>query len=318
MPLMMLFAALLAAATPMADRDISAPGPQGLLKGSWTGPEGAQVPVVLMIPGSGPTDRDGNNPRGLKAASLRLLAEGLAARGIASVRIDKRGMFASAGAVPDPNKVTIDDYAADARSWITAIRAKTGARCVWLLGHSEGGTVVLTTAAASADGLCGVITVSAPGRPLGEVIRAQIRASPADPPLLAEADRAIDSLEAGRTFPGTGLTPPLPMLFADPIQPFLINAFAKNPARLAAAVTKPMLIVQGEADLQVTVEDAQKLKAGQPRATLVLLPGVSHVLKVVEGDSRGANLATYADPNLPIAPGVVSAVAEFIEKHPNR
>ena len=318
MPLMTLFAALLAAATPMADRDISAPRPQGLLKGSWTGPEGAQVPVVLMIPGSGPTDRDGNNPRGLKAASLRLLAEGLAARGIASVRIDKRGMFASAGAVPDPNKVTIDDYAADARSWITAIRAKTGARCVWLLGHSEGGTVALNTAAASADGLCGVITVSAPGRPLGEVIRAQLHANPANAPLLAEADRAIDSLEAGRTFTGTGLTPPLPMLFADPVQPFLINAFAKNPARLAAAVTKPMLIVQGEADLQVTVEDAQKLKAGQPRATLVLLPGVSHVLKVVEGDSRGANLATYADPNLPIAPGVVSAVAEFIKKHPNR
>jgi alpha-beta hydrolase superfamily lysophospholipase len=108
------------------------------------------------------------------------------------------------------------------------------------------------------------------------------------------------------------------MLFADPVQPFLINAFAKNPARLATAVTKPMLIVQGEADLQVTVEDAQKLKAGQPKATLVLLPGVSHVLKVVEGDSRGANLATYADPNLPIAPGVVSAVADFIIRHPGR
>lgn len=318
MPLMTLFAALLAAATPVADRDMSAPGPQGLLKGSWTGPEGAQVPVVLMIPGSGPTDRDGNSPRGLKAASLRLLAEGLAAKGIASVRVDKRGMFASAGAIPDPNAVTIDDYAADARSWITAIRAKTSARCVWLLGHSEGGTVVLTTAAASTDGVCGVITVSAPGRPLGEVMRAQLHANPANAPLLAEADRAIDSLEAGRTFPGASLTPPLPMLFADPVQPFLINAFAKNPAKLAAAVTKPMLIVQGEADLQVTVEDARKLKAGQPKATLVLLPGVSHVLKVVEGDSRGANLATYADPNLPIAPGVVSAVADFITRHPGR
>lgn len=316
MPLMMLFAAILAAATPMADRDIAAPGPQGPLKGSWTGPEGPKVPVVLMIPGSGPTDRDGNSPRGLKAASLRLLAEGLAAKGIASVRIDKRGMFASAGAIPDANKVTIDDYAADTRAWITAIRAKTGAPCVWVLGHSEGGLVALDTAAARPEGLCGVIAISTPGRRLGTVMRAQFHANPANAPILADADRAIDALEAGRTIPAASLTPPLSMLFADVIQPFLVNSFAKDPAKLAAATTKPLLIVQGEADLQVTVEDAKILKAAQPKATLVLLPRVSHVLKTVEGESRGANLATYADPNLPIAPGVVTAAADFITSHP--
>ncbi|QXT34260.1 alpha/beta fold hydrolase [Sphingomonas sanguinis] len=316
MSLTALLSAMIAAATPMADRDVAAPGPQGPLKGSWTGPEGAKVPVVLMIPGSGPTDRDGNSPRGLKAASLRLLAEGLAARGIASVRIDKRGMFASAGAIADANKVTIDDYAADTRSWIAAIRAKTGAPCVWVLGHSEGGLVALDTAAAGPAGLCGVIAISTPGRPLGEVMRAQFHANPANAPLLPDADRAIDALEAGRTIPAASLTPPLSMIYADAVQPFLINSFAKDPAKLAAATTKPLLIVQGEADLQVTVEDAKILKAAQPKATLVLLPKVSHVLKTVEGDSRGANLATYADPNLPIAPGVVTAVADFITSHP--
>ncbi len=311
-----LLAAMIAAATPMTDRDMAAPGPQGPLKGSWTGPEGAKVPVVLMIPGSGPTDRDGNSPRGLKAASLRLLAEGLAAKGIASVRIDKRGMFASAGAVPDANKVTIDDYAADTRAWIAAIRAKTGAPCVWVLGHSEGGVVALDTAAARPADLCGIIAVSTPGRPLGKVMRAQFHANPANAPLLADADRAIDALEAGRTIPAASLTPPLPMIFADAVQPFLINAFTKDPAKLAAAATKPLLIVQGEADLQVTVEDARTLKAAQPKATLVLLPGVNHVLKTVEGGGQGANIATYADPNLPIASGVVTAVADFIMDHP--
>ena len=316
MSLVTLLAAILTTATPMGDRDIAAPGPQGPLKGSWTGPQGPRVPVVLMIPGSGPTDRDGNSPRGLKAASLRLLAEGLANRGIASVRIDKRGMFASAGAIPDANKVTIDDYAADTRAWIAAIRAKTGAPCVWVLGHSEGGLVALDTAAARPAGLCGVIAVSTPGRPLGEVMRAQLHANPANAPLLPDADRAIDALEAGRTIPATSLTPPLPMLFADAVQPFLVNSFAKDPAKLAAATAKPLLIVQGESDLQVTVEDAKILKAAQPKATLVLLPQVNHVLKTVEGDSRGANLATYADPNLPLAPGVVTAVVDFVTNHP--
>lgn len=316
MSLVTLFAAIIAATMPMADRDIAAPGPEGPLKGSWTGPEGAKVPVVLMIPGSGPTDRDGNSPRGLRAASLRLLAEGLAAKGIASVRIDKRGMFASAGAIPDANKVTIDDYAADTRAWIAAIRAKTGAPCVWVLGHSEGGLVALDTAAARPAGLCGVIAVSTPGRRLGEVMRAQLHANPANAPILADADRAIALLEAGHTIPAASLTPPLSMLFADVIQPFLVNSFAKDPAKLAAATSKPLLIVQGEADLQVTVEDARTLKAAQPKATLILLPKVNHVLKTVEGESRGANLATYADPNLPIAPGVVTAVADFITNHP--
>lgn len=316
MSLVTLFAAIIATTAPMADRDIAAPGPQGPLKGSWTGPEGAKVPVVLMIPGSGPTDRDGNSPSGLKAAPLRLLAEGLAAKGIASVRIDKRGMFASAGAIPDANKVTIDDYVADTRSWIAAIRAKTGAPCVWVLGHSEGGLVALDTAAAKPAGLCGVIAVSTPGRRLGTVMRAQFHANPANAPILADADRMIDALEAGRTIPAASLTPPLPMIFADAVQPFLINSFAKDPAKLAAATVKPLLIVQGEADLQVTPEDARTLKAAQPKARLVLLPGVNHVLKTVEGDSRGANLATYADPNLPIAPGVVTAVADFVMGHP--
>lgn len=185
-----------------------------------------------------------------------------------------------------------------------------------MLGHSEGGVVALDTAAARPADLCGIIAVSTPGRPLGKVMRAQIHANPANAPLLADADRAIDALEAGRTIPAASLTPPLPMIFADAVQPFLINAFTKDPARLAAAATKPLLIVQGEADLQVTVEDARMLKAAQPKATLVLLPGVNHVLKTVEGDSQGANIATYADPNLPIAPGVVTAVADFIMDHP--
>lgn len=316
MSLVTIFAALLATTAPMADRDIAAPGPQGPLKGSWTGPEGAKTPVVLMIPGSGPSDRDGNSPQGIKAAPLRLLAEGLAAKGIASVRIDKRGMFASAGAVPDADRVTIDDYVADTRAWIATIRKTTGAPCVWVLGHSEGGLVALTTAAADPAGLCGVIAMSSPGRPLAEIMKAQIHANPANAPLLPQADRLIDTLAAGRTVPASTLTPPLSMIFRDAVQPFVISLYAKRPAALAAAITKPILIVQGEADLQVTVADAQALKAAQPKATLVLLPKVGHVLKTVEGDSRGANLATYADPNLPLAPGVVEAVAGFITAHP--
>jgi uncharacterized protein len=79
-----------------------------------------------------------------------LLAEGLAERGIGSVRIDKRRMFASSAAVADANAVTIDDYVADVGAWIGVIRKETGVSCVWLLGHSEGGLVVLAGRAEAA------------------------------------------------------------------------------------------------------------------------------------------------------------------------
>lgn len=306
---MLLFAAALVAA--VTGTDISAAGPQGPLKGTFVD-AGRGAPVVLILPGSGPTDRDGNNPMGIKAAPYRLLAEGLAAAGVSSVRIDKRGLFASAGAVADGNAVTLADYVTDTAAWIAAMRARTGAPCVWLLGHSEGGLIALAAASAHAAGVCGLVLVATPGRPLAAVMREQLHANPGNAPLLAAADAAIDALNAGRHVDVATLPAPLQPLFRANVQGFLISLFAADPARMAAAVRQPILIVQGERDIQVGTADATALKAAAPSATLAMLPNVNHVLKLVESDSRGANLATYADPNLPLAPAVVSTVVRFI------
>ena len=308
-----LAAAMLAAtAAGPAESFVEAPGPNGPLKGTMLAPAAAPVgtPVVLIIPGSGPTDRDGNNPMGIKASTYKLLAEGLAERGVASVRIDKRGMFASAAAIPDPNKVTIPDYVADVRSWTAAIRARTGARCVWLLGHSEGGLVAL--AAARGPDVCGLILVSAAGRPIGTLIREQLRANPANAPLLDQAMAAIDSLEAGRRVDSNAIHPALAGMFAPQIQDFLISLFSHDPARLIADYWKPVLIVQGGRDIQVTEADARRLAEANKRVKLVLVPDVNHVLKTVASADRGANIATYADPALPLAPGIVEPIADFI------
>jgi hypothetical protein len=266
---------------------------------------------VLIIPGSGPTDRNGNNPLGVTAAPYRLLAEGLAGRGISSVRIDKRGMFGSKAAIPDANKVTIADYATDAHAWVQSARAATGARCVWLLGHSEGGLIALA-AGQKPKGICGVITVSGVGRKLGAVMRDQLNANPANAPILPAAMAALDSLEAGKTVDSDALPAPLQPLFNSAVQPFLIDLLAQDPARLATALTIPLLVIQGDKDIQVSVEDAKLLAAAQPKAELAILQGVNHVLKIPAGDDRGANLATYADPSLPIAPSVIDAVAGFV------
>ena len=137
---------------------LTAQGPQAPLAGTLVRPEGAAKAVVLILPGSGPTDREGNNPVGIKARPYSLLADGLAARGIATVRIDKRGMFGSAAAVADMNATTIADYVTDTRNWVAATRKATSARCVWLLGHSEGGLVAL--AAARSPDVCGLVAAT--------------------------------------------------------------------------------------------------------------------------------------------------------------
>ena len=307
----LLLAAVLGAAVPI-ERPLAAPGPLAPLSGTLID-AGKGAPVVVIIPGSGPTDRDGNNPLGVAAASYRLLAEVLAKNGITTVRIDKRGMFGSKAAIANANEVTIADYAADAHAWAKAARAATGVKCVWLLGHSEGSLVALV-AGQDRRNLCGVISVSGVGRKFGTVIRDQLTSNPANAPILAPALAALDSLEKGQRVDGNTLPAPLQPLFGEAVQPYLIDLMAQDPARLAASLKLPLLVVQGERDLQVRVEDAQALAAAQRKSRLVLVPGVNHVLKAVATDDRAANFATYADPSLPVSLGVVDAIVAFVKR----
>ncbi|MGB8840993.1 MAG: alpha/beta fold hydrolase, partial [Aliidongia sp.] len=284
----------------------------GPLRGTMLAPSATTTgPAVLIIPGSGPTDRDGNNARGVQGAIYRRLAEGLAARGITSVRIDKRGMFGSAGAVADANAVTIADYAADVHGWAADIRQRTGVSCVWLLGHSEGGLVALVAAQNPTD-LCGLILVGAAGRPLGQALREQLKSNPAMAPLLDQAMTALATLEHGKHVATGLMNPALLPLFRPEVQDFVISVLSYDPAALLAGYAGPVLILQGQRDIQISEQDASSLKKADPKAKLVLLPDTNHVLKMVTTNDRAANAATYADPDLPLAPKVVETIAGFV------
>lgn len=317
----LILAATLAAAAPAAfaadpvETFVEIPGGPGPLKGTMLAPEGGpHGPSVLILAGSGPTDRDGINPLGVKAPTYRQIAEGLAAKGVTTLRVDKRGLFASGLAAADPNAVTVVDLAADAHLWAAKLKADTGAPCVWLLGHSEGSLVALIAAQDPKD-ICGLILVAAPGRRLSDVLREQLTANPANAPLLPQALPAIDALEAGKTVDATGMHPALLGLFRPNIQHFLIVMFQQQPARLAAAYKGPILILQGDADVQVSVADANLLKAANPAATLMILPGVNHTMRLGTRDMRETR-ASYADPSLSLAPGVVDAIAAFVKGQP--
>lgn len=289
---------------------LDAAGPQGPLKGTLLTPNSKPTAVVLIVPGSGPTDRDGNNPLGVNASPYRLLAEGLAAKGFATLRIDKRGMFASALAVEDANAVTITDYVDDIRSWVKVLKRHMHTSCIWILGHSEGGLVAL--ASAQEEGVCGVVLIATPGRPMGEVLRKQLHANPENEMILEQALPIINALEHRRRVDITDIPPALQNLFNPAVQGFLINAFSYDPGHLISTIFKPVLLLQGQRDLQVNETDARLLQAANPRASLVILPNMNHILKEMTSDDRLVNIASYAEPTRPLAPGLIDSIAHFL------
>lgn len=290
------------------EEDIVIDGPTGPLEGALRPVEGSDQ-LVVILPGSGPVDRDGNARKlGLMTDTYKLLSDGLAAAGIASLRVDKRGLFGSAPALADPNDVTIADYAEDTLAWIRC--AAKLAPDVWLAGHSEGGLVALETARRTRhETLAGMVLLATPGRPIGRLLVEQLRALPGNAALMPEIESTVAALESGQRQPEVNLSEPLRGLFADGLQGYLIDLFAHDPVALARHWLGPGLILQGGADLQVTPMDAQRLGAAMPRARCRVLPGVTHMLKA---EIPGQPYATYTDPALPLHAEVILELAAAI------
>ena len=263
-------------------------------------------PALLLLPGPGPVDREGNLP-GLANDSLRLLAGGLAERGIATLRADKRGVGASHAAAPDEASLRLDTYVDDTIRWMGALGGDPAIARVGLLGHSEG--ALIATLAAQRAAVDRLVLVAGAGSPAGPAILRQLAAGGTPPGLVAAARGIIARLLRGEAV--AEVPPELAGLFRPGVQPYLTSWLLRDPAAELAAVRCPVLVVQGGADLQIQVSDARLLAAARPGAGLLLVPGMNHVLKV-PAEGRAANLAAYADPDLPPAPGLVEGIARFV------
>lgn len=283
----------------------STPAP---LHGTLLTPEGDRRAAAVIISGSGPTDRDGDSPLGVAGGVLRQLAEGLAERGVATLRFDKRGIAASAAAATDEASLTFDTYIDDTRNWAALAARKTGAPCVWLIGHSEGALIAQAVAADNPD-VCGLVLLSPAGRRAGVELRRQLSALPQ--PLQAEAFAVLDELDAGRTVADP--PPALAALFRPSVQPYLISWFVVDPEALIADYDRPVLLGHGSTDLQMAPANSEALAKAQPSAERVVFEGLNHVLREAPADPQG-NAATYGDASLPLGAEVAPAVADFILK----
>ncbi|HVU54274.1 MAG TPA: alpha/beta hydrolase [Puia sp.] len=264
------------------------PTPDGELLGELLLPgSGHKPPVVLIIAGSGPTDRNGNNMMGLRTDCYKLLAVGLEQQGIASLRYDKRWIGESNHFKGRIDSVRFEDYINDARACIRQLRADTNFSGVFVVGHSEG--ALIGAIASHEEKVDGFISLAGVGIPAYAVLRKQLAQSGLDK---AGVERSLDSLKMGKEL-------------------YIASWDKYDPAREIAKVKTPVMIIQGLRDLQVGKDDAEKLGAAAPKAKVVYMDNMNHVLKTAPADKSG-NLATYADPQLPLYPDLVPAIEAFI------
>jgi uncharacterized protein len=263
-------------------------------------------PVVLIVAGSGPTDRDGNNPLGGPNNSLKLLAEGLADRGIASIRYDKRGIGESSAAGHKEVDLRCDTYVEDAALWIQQLQADSRFSSVTAIGHSEGSLIgMLATQKTGADAF---VSIAGPARTASQVLRDQLQPRLPDA-LWQQSEQILAALEQGNIV--ASVPPELNTLYRSNVQPYLISWFRYTPAQEIKRLTVPVLIVQGTTDIQVPVSEAQALKMAKPNAELRIIEGMNHVLKAVPLDPKQQN-ASYSEPTLPVVPELVEGISQFI------
>lgn len=263
------------------------------------------VPVVLLIAGSGPTDRNGNNNMGLKTNAYKMLAEALQADGIACVRYDKRGVGASATGKPETD-ISFEGTVNDAAGYIKMLKADKRFSRVIVAGHSEGSLIgVLAIQRSPADRF---ISLAGPGEPIDLILERQLGAQ--SPALAGKAKVMLDSLKQGHRVFNT--EPALNGLFYPAVQPYMMSWLKYTPQQEIAQLKIPVLIVQGTTDVQISMKDAQLLKQGAPAAQLKVIDQMNHVLKTAPAGG-GVNDASYTDPGRPLHPELVKVITDFIK-----
>jgi pimeloyl-ACP methyl ester carboxylesterase len=272
-----------------------------------------QIPVALIVAGSGPTDRNGNSTGPLRAQNnsnlYAILAWQLADAGIASVRYDKRALGENVKKLDIAN-TSIDDFIADA---IAGARKLVGDRRfskVILIGHSEGAELVLQAANRGAPA-AGIVMLSGAGRPIMAVLREQIsRQLPPEEVVKwdSASARYLRGEDPGEVHPG------LRPLLAPANRKFMQGWARYDPAAEIARAKVPVLIIQGGRDVQIDEADARALKAAQPAAKLVVIPAANHVFRAAASADRVTQLGLYTNPTIPIVPELTPAIVDWIGK----
>ncbi|OIV41904.1 alpha/beta hydrolase [Flavobacterium johnsoniae] len=276
------------------------------LYGTLTVPdEVKKCPVALLIAGSGPTDRNGNNPM-MKNNSLKMLAEALAKNGIASLRFDKRGIGESKASAVMESSLVFENYTEDVKSWINFLKLDKRFTQLTVIGHSEGSLIGMIAGAKANK----FISIAGAGESADKLLKSQI-ASKSNKQIEDMTFPIIDSLKSGNKV--KKVDPLLNSLFRPSIQPYLISWFKYDPQTEIKKLAVPILIIQGNNDLQVSVKDAENLSQANKNSELVIIDKMNHIMKIIDGDKQ-ANMGSYNNETLPISETMTNKIISFIKK----
>ena len=273
------------------------------LHGTLIESESLNSTLAVIIAGSGPTDRDGNNVN-IKGNYLMMLAEGLNENGISTFRYDKRGVGKSLGDITSPDEIKFTDYINDAISIINHFRETKKYKRITVIGHSEGALIGMIASRSIADSF---ISIAGAGEDYLTLIERQLSIQPEyiksmSTPILKQLKnkKLVDSVP-----------PLLNSLFRSDVQMYLIDASSYLPVVEISKLDIPVLIIQGTHDIQIDVDDAIKLDMAAKNSQLELIEGMNHVFRQAS-ENRLLNIQTYGNPNIPIDNNMVDLVSEFI------
>ena len=283
------------------------------LAGGLTVPEGTgPFPAVLLVPGSGPVDRDSNHKR-MPLDVTGALARALAPAGFVTFAFDKRGTGASEG---DWMSASLDEATADARAALELLRSRpeVDASRVIVVGHSEG--AIHATRLAADGGLAGAVLLSASAAPGEELLAWQAANVAASLPRLVKRLLALlrQDLEA-KTAKNRGAikatTPPVARVGGQKVNAAWHRQFmALDPRTELAQVEVPVLAVTGAKDLQVKSSDLRVIaRTVRGAVDAREISDLTHILRRQLGE---ASLGAYKkELRTPVDPRVVSAVVDW-------
>ena len=299
--LLLLQIAVFGQETKFAESEVAA---TPLIKGTLYMPEKAKPNLVILIAGSGPTDRNGNQA-GAENNSLRFLAQGLAKDGNAVYSFDKRIIAQMASGDMNEGALRFSDFINDVKDIIAYFKSQNKYGKVVVAGHSEGALIGLM--AAQEKRADGYVSIAGPGRPIDQIITDQVAAQMAS--LRPEMEGYFDKMRKGENFEAN---PMLQSLFRESVRPYMLSWMQYNPTDEIKKLQIPTLIINGTKDLQVKTTEADRLKAAKPDAKLVIIENMNHVLKEIKGDNT-ENIQSYSNLDLPVMPEMISAVNQFIK-----
>lgn len=277
------------------------------LFGTLTMPEGENVKVIcVIVPGSGPTDRDGNSALGLQADTYKQLAEALSEKGIASFRYDKRGVGKSIVEGLKEEDILFETNIQDLKSIIKNLKGMNKFEKIFLIGHSEGSLVSILCA--KEEKVDGIISIAGVGKNAGDLIISQLEQMVAKP-LLKEAKKIVKSLKKGTKV--KNISPALQNVFRFSGQPYLISWFKYEPRKELSSLNIPVLVLHGSVDHQVTIENAKLLASAKRGTKLSIIENMTHMIKEVENEED--EFKTYSDASYPIPKALIDEIVEFVK-----